>query len=246
VRASVHAGFLDFTGPLEGPGVPCPYTDIRGIVTVAWGDAIFTREEMVQLPFMHAGGVPATATEKICAWELLKDNAAAMHGGWTVAAKLTDLRLTREGMNALAFAKLDSNDRILLARLPEWESYNACAQLALHSLAWACGANAHFPRLFQAVNARDFLEAAAQIHMNEWTPEGAHNAGLVPRNVANKLLMRNAQRIEAFHLDPDLLEWKTLLGVADAVTVPALDDPGSEPTIHRLDYAEGDDPPFEA
>ncbi len=85
-----------------------------------------------------------------------------------------------------------------------------------------------------------------EIHLNEYTPEGLHNAGLALRNVANALLMRNAHRVQAFHLDPELLDWTHDLSVADVPTVPAVDNPASsDPIIHVLDYAEGDDPPFD-
>ena len=224
----VRDKWLFFTEPLEG-GVPCLYTDMRqtvehpnGIVTVAFGNALFTPSAAAALPLMHAGGVPATAAEKIAAWQTVHDNPTARVKGWRYAATLTTIRLTREGMAELALAKYDSNDRILRARCPDWDDLPAMAQCALHSLAWACGANAHFPRLFTTVNARDFDRAAIEIHINEWTPEGTHNAGLVPRNLANKTLMLNASRVQAYHLDPDTLNWTSLIGVQDAPTLPDL------------------------
>jgi hypothetical protein len=134
-------------------------------------------------------------------------------------------------MTAIALAKLDSNERVLNARLPEcWDGLPACAQLALHSLAWACGANCHFPRLFQAVTDRDFGLAAIQIRMNEWTPEGIHNVGIVPRNLANERLMRNAAYIDELNLDLELLDWTHDLRVGSATTLTELDDPASNPT----------------
>lgn len=255
MRSVVCDAWLTFTEPLEG-GVPCFYDDMRstpehphGIVTIAYGNAIFTPSEAAALPMVHPDGTFATSAEKIAAWRVVHDDPNAAHQGWRYAARLSPLRLTRAGMGALAMARLESNDRILLAHLPDWESYPACVQLAMHSLAWACGANAHFPELFQAVTDRDFSRteiqlhdgqqvtvciggAELQIHMNEWTPEGTHNAGLVPRNIANKILMRNAQRVEAFHLDPDLLDWTHDLSVAGADTQPsAVDNPASEPSV---------------
>ncbi len=239
MRQAVRDAWLGFTEPMEG-GVPALYLDVRGIPTIAYGSAVFTPSECAALPLMHPGGLVATPAEKIALWHTVHDDARAAHLGWRYAATLSDLRLTREGMGSLALAKLDSNDRILLARLPEWESYPACAQVGMHSLAWACGANAHFPRLFQAVADRDFERAAVEIYMNEMTPEGIRNLGLVPRNHANKVLMRNAQRVESFHLDPDLLDWEHDLSVSDAVTVPSLDNAASSPTIHPSLYSLDD------
>lgn len=238
MRAVVPASWAAFTQPFEGR-VASFYNDVRGLTTIADGNLCNTPSEAAALDMVHPDGTPATAAEKIAAWHAVHDDPSAASKGWRYAATLTPLRLTTAGMDALVLGKLESNDRILLARLPDWESYPACAQMALHSLAWACGANAHFPRLFQDVANRDFDGAAVEIHMNEYTPEGIHNAGLVPRNVANKLLMRNAARVDAFHLDPDLIEWKVLLGVNDAPTLPSLpseEETGSGATIHVLSY----------
>ncbi len=231
MRPVVAERWLAFTEPLEG-GVLCWYNDIRGLTTIAYGNLCNTPSEAAALPMVHPDGTFATTAEKLAGWQSVHDDPGAARGGWRYAAKLTPLRLTREGMAMLAMRKLEANDRILLARLPEWESYPACAQMALHSLAWACGANAHFPRLFSAVAQRDFAAAAVEVHMNEWTPEGMKNAGLVPRNECNKILLRNAMRIEAYHLDPDLLDWHAVLGVSDDETQPDLTNPASEPTIH--------------
>jgi len=254
MRPAVAEQWLTFTEPMEG-GVLCWYNDVRGLTTIAFGDLCNTPSEAASLPMVHPDGTFANTAEKIAAWRAVHDDPHAAAGGWRYAAKLTDLRLTREGMRGLALAKLATNDRILLARLPAWEDYNACVQMAMHSWAWACGPNGHWPRLFQAVTDRDFDRAAVEIHINEWTPEGVHNVGLFPRNDANKLLMRNAQLVDAYHLDPNTIEWAAVIGVHDLDTVPAIDvAPDCEPTttatfptIHRLRYDRGpDDPPDEA
>jgi GH24 family phage-related lysozyme (muramidase) len=244
VRQSVRDAVLGFTEGFEG-GVPALYNDVRGIPTIAFGNAMFTPSEAAGLALMHPGGVPATPAEKVALWHTVHDDPQAAHLGWRYAATLSDLRLTREGMSALAFAKLDSNDRVLAGRLPDWESYNGCVQLAMHSWAWAAGPNGLWPRLFKALADRDFQEAAVQVHLNEWTPEGIHNVGLVPRNIANKILMRNAARVDAYHLDPETVEWRTLLGIDDVPTIPAVENPASSPTIHVMNYCDEDDPPFD-
>lgn len=260
----VRETWLALTEPLEG-GVSCLYADIRGIPTIAYGNAVFTPSEAAGLDLVRPDGTPASTAEKVALWNQISNDKTAPRAGWTYSAKLSPLRLTRAGMTALALAKYDTNDRILRARCPDWDELPACARMALHSLAWACGANAHFPRLFTAVNARDFARtemrmvdgvptevvvggAALEIHMNERTPEGLHNAGLVLRNVANKLLMRNAARVQAYKLDPQLIEWRVLLGVDDAPTLPELpvvntdfpppDNAASSPT----EYPDGEHP----
>ncbi len=226
MRVVVAASWLDFTEPIEG-GVQCLYNDVRGLTTIAYGNLVNTPGEAAALQLVHRDGTFATAAEKIAAWHAVHDDPSSAAGGWRYAAKLTPLRLTRDGMNSLALVKLYDNDRTLLSRLPDWESYPACAQMAFHSLAWACGAKAQFPRLFSDAVRRDWEACAVEIHMNEWTPEGIHNKGLIPRNVANKVLLRNAHRVDAFHLDPDLLDWTHDLTVADIDTEPELANPDS-------------------
>lgn len=231
MRDVVRRNWLAFTEPIEG-GLACFYNDVRNKTTIAFGNLCDTPSEAAALDMVNRDGTPATAAEKIAAWHAVHDDPHAAAAGWTYAQNLTPLRLTRDGMVALAMQRLDVNDRILLARLPDWESYPACAQMAMHSLAWACGANAHFPRLFADVTIRDFDAAAVEIHMNEWTPEGVHNTGLMPRNVANKILMRNAARVQAFNLDPDMLEWSIELDVKDLDTQPeAVTTPADQPTV---------------
>ncbi len=228
MRSAVRDAWLEFTEPIEG-GVACLYNDVRGLTTIAYGNLCNSPGEAAALPLVHPDGTFATTAEKIAAWSTVHSDPKCATHGWRYAATLTRLRLTRDGMGGLALRKLDQNDAALHNRLPDWESYPACAQMALHSLAWACGAAAHFPRLFSAAAARDWDACSVEITINEWTPEGIRNAGLIPRNVADKILMLNAQRVEAYGLDPDMLEWRVILGVAAAETQPDVSLPSSIP-----------------
>lgn len=240
MRDIVRESWLSFTEPLEG-GVDCFYNDIRGLTTIAYGDLCNTPGEAAALPMVHPDGTFATSAEKVAAWHTVHDDPNAAARGWKYAATLTTLRLTRDGMATLALRKLDANDAILLRRLPDWEDYPACAQMAMHSLAWACGADFHFPKLISACQARDWDVASIQIQMNEYTPEGKRNTGLIPRNAANRLLMQNAERVQAYHLDPSIVNWTTLVAVADAETVPSLANPDSYDAIPvvNTDIIEG-------
>ncbi len=258
MRDVVRTSWLAFTGPLEGAAVPSLYNDVRGMTTIAYGNLVDSVGAVISLPFVWPDGRRASIAEIAAAWQSVHNDPQCAILGWRYAARLTPLRLTPEGIEGLVWGRLESNDRILRARLPGWEDLGACAQMALHSLAWACGANTPYPRLFQCVADGDFSRveirmrdgkavetcvggAEFEIHMNEFTPEGIHNEGLIPRNVANKILMRNAARVRDFRLDPDVLDWTHVLGVADAVTVPALDNPASQPTVHVLSY-DGEPP----
>ncbi len=242
MRSVVRGAWLEFTEKFEG-AVPCWYNDKRGLTTIAYGNLCNTPSDAAQLFMVHMDGRAASVSEKVAAWHRVHDDAQAATKGWRYAATLTDVRLPRSEMLHLAYARLDSNERVLRARLPDhWDDLPACAQMALHSLAWACGANAYYPRLFSDIVKGDFSLAAAEIHMNEWSPEGIHNDGLVPRNVANKILMANAGYILAQALDLDLLDWTHDLSVADAITQPEIAEatPDSDETVI---YSMQDRPP---
>lgn len=233
MKESVRARWLEFTESFEG-GCANLYQDVRGLVTIAFGNLCDSAGQAATLQLVHPDGTFATTAEKVSAWQRVKDDPKAAGLGWRYAAGLTDLRLTKEGMADIAYRKLAANESAARIRMPEWDTYPACAQMAMHSLFWACGPAAHFPRLFTAITARDWAVAAIEIQMATITPEGKKNAGLVPRNTANRVLMLNAQRVDSYKLDPELLEWQVLLGVDDAETQTELDNPASSPTIHVL------------
>jgi GH24 family phage-related lysozyme (muramidase) len=230
MRDAVRASWLDFTEPLEG-GVPWLYADIRGLITIAYGNLVDPLSSALMLPLMHPGGVRASLSEITTAWLSVKGDALAASRGHLYAKSLTSLRLTREGMSDLALAKLETNDAILRGRIDGWEELPACAQMAIHSLSWACGAMFNFPKLLSAIAARDYDAASVHIRMNETTPEGTFNAGLVARNRANAILVRNAARVQAYKLDPDTLDWTALIGVHDLPTISEVPNPASEPTV---------------
>lgn len=238
MRAVVRESFLAFTEPLEA-ALPYAYLDVRGLVTIAYGNLIDPLSLALRLPLMHPGGVPGTQAEITAEWLRLKGDPNAASRGHLYARGLTTLRLTREGMGELALGVLERNDAAARARFTEWEDFPACAQLALHSLWWACGSAAHFPKLYSACVAGDWDAASVHIMMRETTPEGVINAGLRPRNAANRTLMHNAARVQAFHLDPDLLSWTRPLGVNEAPTLPDLGALVSE----YDDTGEYDSPP---
>lgn len=248
MRDVVRDAWVSFTEVFEG-GIPSLYQDILGKVTIAYGNLCDSASAVAALPMVYTSGAPASYADKVAAFNAVKSSPDAARLGWRYASKLSTLRLPTEEMVRLALARLTINNAALVAQLPDFEEMNACAQMAMHSWAWACGPNAHFPKLFAALKAHDYAcyishvvdgedvdalsgGAAFEIYINEWTktPAGKsiQNTGLIPRNLANKVLMRNAARIEAFKLDPDLLDWKNVLGVSDTPTQPEIENPESE------------------
>lgn len=242
MRDAVRFAFVEFTAEFEGV-VPYLYQDVKGLVTVAIGNLVDPIQYALPLPFVvRATGLPASRDAIAAEWLRVKNDASLARLGHRAAERITSLRLTDEGIGLVVSRKLEQNDQHLRGRFPEFEDWPACAQLAVHSMAWACGAGFRFPSLETALRVQDWDMAAVECHMNE-----AGNPGLRPRNLANKTLFLNATRVRDYHLSPDLLEWKDIIGVSDLVTVPALpnadtpipvvntaimENPASQPTIH--------------
>ena len=185
MRDSVRSRWLEFTEALEG-GVPWPYADIRNLITVAYGNLIDPMSTAMSLPWfvgaphedcedhpdlMAACGCAVRASREVIAsqWLRLKGDPRAAKTGHLYARGLTTIRLTMRGMATLAHGKLASNHADLVRQIPDLDDMPACAQMAMNSLAWACGSRAVFPKLFEAVRGRDFAAAAVHIRMNEWT-----------------------------------------------------------------------------
>lgn len=245
MRDIVAARFVEFTGPMEGV-VPWMYQDIKGLVTVAIGNLIDPIQYALPLPFQKADGSYASRDEIAADWLRVKNDPNLAKWGHRAAERVAQLRLDDQGIELVVSRKLAQNVDHLRRRFREWDEWPACAQLATLSMAWACGPAFQFPMLAAVLNAQDFDEASKHCHINE-----TGNPGLVPRNVRNKRLYRNAARVRDYRLDPDTLTWDVELDVTEAVTVPALDNPASQPTIApttdivRARMFTDDDPPRE-
>ncbi len=215
MRDSVHDVFLAFTERWEG-GVSCPYADRRGLMTVAFGNLIEPLGMALVLPFVRPDGVLATDADITYAWHTVKNDPLSAIKGWKHAAKLTDLRLPYEEMVRLFWQRATINDNALRRLVSGWDERNACVQLALHSWAWAGGPGMAFPRMMAALADHDYVTAAEEIKLKVETTDGAGkpiiNSGLIPRNRANRILLLNAAKVDAYHLDPDLIEWLNELG----------------------------------
>ena len=215
---TVRASFIEFTEPLEG-GVPWLYTDIIGLVTTAYGNLVDPIAYALSLDFRKPDGSRASQQEIRDEWNRVKADPKCAKQGHLYAKNITKLRLTKDAMADVALRKFDANTAALRKRFPDFDTWPACAILAIHSLAWACGPAFKFGTLERCVKERDFVGAANSIQMNETLPNGQKNLGIIPRNRANKLLMLNASRVEAYKLDPLLLDWRTDLDVM-ALTKP--------------------------
>lgn len=203
MKQAVRSAFIEFSTPLEGC-LPYLYADIKNLITCGIGNLVDPIEAACELPFVHPDGSDASADDIRRAWHAVKNDPRSAKLGHRYAQSIpgNDIRLTPQGIRTLVYRKLDANDAYLARRYSDWEDYPADAQLAIHSLAWACGPAYRFPALDAAMKAREFDEAAVHITMNT-----AGNPGLVPRNAANVLMMRNAAVVQSGELDPETLYW---------------------------------------
>lgn len=237
MRRAVREAFYDFTAPMEGV-VPWMYSDVKGLVTTAVGNLIDPMGLAMPLPWRRPNGTPASSEEVAAEWLRVKSDSNAAKLGHRYTQRLTALRLTDEGVRELLHRKLDENDAALRRYYPDFEVWPADAQLATHSMAWACGpafgepGPRRFPRLAAALRAQDWRRAAAECRMDE-----TGNPGLVPRNKANRVLYTNA----AMAPDPALLYWPRDLSdevPADAPTVPSFEI--VRPTLYQGRHWEDD------
>lgn len=195
MRQSARELFVFYNALLEGV-VGYLYCDVRGLVTTSIGVLVDPISLVDGIPFQHPNGSFATKAEIRGAWHVVKARQdLRMHGGGKYAP-LTDLRLSPEAIELVAFRKLDDTVAKLRKRFPEWDEWPADAQLAIGgSLAWACGPNFRFPKLDAALRAWDFKTAALECKI-------ANEHGTIKeRNKAQKLCLVNAADVMDRGLD---------------------------------------------
>lgn len=229
MRDATRAAFVDFSAPLEGV-VPYLYLDIKGLVTTAIGVLVDPLPHAISLPWVTKEGVPATRQEIAADWMRVKTSTYLAKQGHRAAARVANLRLTPEGVAEAVLGKLAIFDAALAKRFDAYEEWPADAQLFALSISWACGPAFRFDALAASLKLGDFEQAALECTISE---QG--NPGLIPRNKANRILLRNAARVVSFGLDPDKLHWPLDLATIeqDAIsTEPEIPNPASSPTIY--------------
>ncbi len=233
MRPSVRVAFLPFTERLEGC-VRWMYLDILGLVTVGYGNLIDPIQTALDgLYRVRGNGLPATRDQIAAEWRMVKGHKTAAKHGHRVLEGPTTLRLTDEGLEKIVGDRLALNETVLRKRFPDMDAWPADAQLATHSMAWACGANFHFPRLAAALRAKDFELAAKECHIDTDGPDhipgtADDNHGVIQRNVDNKRMYANAALALAEEMDPEELHWPLDLR-REVATVPDLGTYRTEP-----------------
>jgi GH24 family phage-related lysozyme (muramidase) len=197
VYPSVQYYLPRFSQAFEGR-VTHMYLDIKGLVTVGVGNLIDPVELALALPFRfkNSAGTAADREQIAAEWQAIKSDPSLGEQGAPACAPLTALELSDEAIDALIAQRAAEDEKSLKrqAQFANFEAWPADAQLALLSMAWALGPGgvAGFPKLSAACRALDFHTAAAEC---EISADG--NAGVVPRNAANRALFRNAAHVRA-------------------------------------------------
>lgn len=198
MRESVARAFRRFTANLEGYTLYM-YLDVNGYVHTGIGNLIDSPEIAASLEWRRSDGSVATKNEVIDAWNTVKARQDMKTGGGVAYAPLTTLRLRESAISELVAHKLSQHEAALKRRFPAFEAWPADAQLGILSMAWALGPNFKFQKFEAALKKvfPDFFSAAEESHIRE---QG--NLGVIPRNIANRILFENAAQVLALGLDP--------------------------------------------
>ncbi len=237
MKPAVKANFHRLSDDLEGV-TTWLYADALGLLTTGVGNLVNDLPSVLALPWKRPDGTHATRDEVVSAYAAVRaaaDENKLRGGGWF--ARLTTIRLDRADVDAMVERKLESNWLLLSRRFPDADSWPADAQLFLCSWAWAVGPAAPYPRMSAALREGDFDTAALECTV---TANGKEFGTLIERNRRNRVLLRNASRVRAFGLDPDVVHWPTDLAavVAPAETLPEGVDPAESMQARREMLAE--------
>ncbi len=138
------------------------YRDSRGFVTIGVGNLVATAEDCAKLPLRTALGAPAPESQKRAAWNCVEACPPGRREAYY--ANASELRMTDEDVDALAFARLEREFLPGLRRLyPDYDDLPTSAQSALMDMIYNLGSAGlgKFTHLRDAVNARDWTLAAA-------------------------------------------------------------------------------------
>lgn len=211
MHPQVKRTFPAWSAQFEGR-VPYLYVDVKGLVTTGVGNLVDPVDSAVRLPWT-VKGQPAPKTLVRAEWGIVKRQAKEIPGHpkglglkdlhHKFAGALTTIRLSEAAIDELVDTKAEEFVGFMRTHyFPEFNTYPADAQLALLSMAWALGPG--FPQtwtvLRNAVIRRDWGAAADYCKIKE-----SGNAGVIPRNHANRFLFNNAAKVEAQGLPADKL-----------------------------------------
>lgn len=198
MRQSVRDVFFDFSTKFEG-AVDFPYLDVKGLLTTGIGNLI-ENDVGLGLPWNMLTLRPATIEEIHQGLDAVKARQDLKLRGGMAYKNISLLRLTQDDITKLVLDRMASNESELLCFFPAFEDFSAPAQLAIMSIAWACGAAfaQTWPNFKRAANSQDWVTAAAESHISDGAPA---------RNDANHYLLLQAACIAKDGGDPDNVCW---------------------------------------
>ncbi len=189
MKDAVLAIFVEFNTRFDG-ALNWMYLNKKGLLTVGWGFVIEPVTVALRLPWIcRADAGPPSQDEIWRNCKRVKENRLLAHRGPGAARLLTNVDLAPEGMLALAKERLDANERSFVEGcFPDFGSWPADAQLAVHSMAWVFPAFCPvFPKFVQAAKEQAWASCSAECRIND-----KHNPAIMPRNFANAKLFNSA------------------------------------------------------
>jgi hypothetical protein len=230
MHQSVFDAFVRFSAPLEGL-THNPYLDVKGLLTVGLGCLIDPPESAANLPWVFADGSPAPAAEVLAQLRALKaqQGLKTYRSDSPSVLRATTIRLTDSGVLDVASKRTLANEAFYVKAFPSYPTWPADAQLFAHSMGWAIGAGwpsifGNCSRLLKSDPPQFLLAATGR---PDARPDEAsapcdisthNNAGIVPRNAQNRLLLSNAQLVIDRRLPRDVLYWPSTPLLADDPT----------------------------
>lgn len=162
-----YARALEIISPSEG-NIPWCYLDTKGYVTVGVGNALFTVDDAVKLPFMERGtDSPASGDEIAKDWEAVKNSKKGQRATYYKA--LTKCDMSQDDILKLFESRVDEFSAQLSRYFPEFETWPDGPQLATLDWVFNCGVGAltSTVHLKAALHAQDWKGAAAACHRAE-------------------------------------------------------------------------------
>lgn len=208
MRDHVREQWINFNRNLEGIKTWL-YADVKGFVTTGMGNLVDPLSTAIVLPWKLPANIPASATAIRNAWLAVKHDPATPRRKAEYYAQLAanNIRLDLEDVEKLIITKLEANDRFMVSRFPDWDTFPADAQMAAHSMAWAMGPAffRKFPKFTGAFSAGEYARACRKVGPAPWggdlyecdikpdlDAKGKPMGTIPERNRRNRALLENA------------------------------------------------------
>lgn len=159
--------------------VPWLYRDMRGNVTCGVGKMLANMEAALALPFYTAEGKPATAAQIESDWKRVMGMPFSAKYAAAYYRCANSLMLEDEDIDSMLVEVLRTCDGELATEFAAYAEFPACVKMALLDMDYNLGSTklrTTYPKFNAAVNAKDWLTAAAECQRqgiseerNAWT-----------------------------------------------------------------------------